>query len=387
MTDHKWTRRNALNAVAAAGAMAALPLRAQESAASTGAATGAEIRIGQSAHLTGPLGPTFLPVVKGQEMAIDEVNRKGGIQGRPVKLITLDDAYDPKKCVENVNTLIDKEKVIALFGLSSATNVMASLPILTEKKIPLIGVYTGLPALRSKQHPYFFTTMASYRDEVTKMMQNLATGQRRRLALAVLNNAFGKEMAIMVEEVAKEQGTTIVATQTIELSGQNAAAACKLLGDSKPDGFIMMAFGPSIVQLVKAARAYIGVPIYAPTIANSRSAIEALGDEARGLAFTRILPNSLRTTTPLTRDYANTMERAKIPLDHDHFFGYLNLRVLLEGLRRTGKGVTSQSLVSTMERMGNVDLGGYKLNFGPQTHHGSKFVDLTVIGPGGRYIM
>jgi ABC-type branched-subunit amino acid transport system substrate-binding protein len=149
----------------------------------------------------------------------------------------------------------------------------------------------------------------------------------------------------------------------------------------------MMAFGPSIVQLVKAARAYIGVPIYAPTIANSRSAIEALGEEARGLAFTRILPNSLRTTSPVTRDYAVAMERANLPLDHDHFFGYLNLRVLLEGLRRTGKGVTSQALVATMERMGNVDLGGYKLNFGPQNHHGSKYVDLTVIGPGGRYIM
>jgi branched-chain amino acid transport system substrate-binding protein len=373
------SRRSCLQGMAATTASLALP--------SSFAAPADEILIGQSVHLTGPAASSLVRVLKGQELAIDEFNRKGGVAGRQVRLITLDDAYDPKRCVENVNTLIDKEKVVALYGLGSTANVAATLPILAEKKVPLVSVYTGAPSLRAPHHPYFFTTMASYRDEVTKMMQNLATGQRRRLALAVLNNAFGKEMAIMVEEVAKEQGTTIVATQTIELSGQNAAAACKLLGDSKPDGFIMMAFGPSIVQLVKAARAYIGVPIYAPTIANSRSAIEALGDEARGLAFTRILPNSLRTTTPLTRDYANTMERAKIPLDHDHFFGYLNLRVLLEGLRRTGKGVTSQSLVSTMERMGNVDLGGYKLNFGPQTHHGSKFVDLTVIGPGGRYIM
>ena len=372
------TRRNCLQGLAAVTASLSLP-RAH--------AASDEILIGQSIHLSGPAAASMMRPLKGQELAIDEFNRKGGVAGRKVRLISLDDAFDPKRCVENINTLIDKEKVVALYGLGSTGNVAAVLPVLAEKKVPLISVYTGAPSLRTPQHPYFFTTMASYRDEVVKMVQNLATGQRRKLALAVLNNAFGKEMAVMIEEVAKEQGSAVVATQSIELSGANAAAACKTLGDARPDGLIMMAFGPSVVPLVKAARAYIGVPIYAPTIANSRIAIETLGDEARGVAFTRILPNSLRATSNLTRDYAAAMERAKITIDHDHFFGYLNMRVLLEGLRRAGKGVTSQTLVTAMERMANVDLGGYKVNYGPQNHHGSRYVDLSVIGPGGRYIM
>jgi len=373
-----FNRRHCLQGLAAVSASLALP---------RSHAAGDEILIGQSIHLSGPAAASMMRPLKGQELAIDEFNRKGGVVGRKVRLISLDDAFDPKRCVENVNTLIDKEKVVALYGLGSTANVAAVLPVLAEKKVPLISVYTGAPSLRTPQHPYFFTTMASYRDEVVKMVQNLATGQRRKLALAVLNNAFGKEMAVMIEEVAKEQGSAVVATQSIELSGANAAAACKTLGDARPDGLIMMAFGPSVVPLVKAARAYIGVPIYAPTIANSRIAIETLGDEARGVAFTRILPNSLRATSNLTRDYAAAMERAKITIDHDHFFGYLNMRVLLEGLRRAGKGVTSQTLVTAMERMSNVDLGGYKVNYGPQNHHGSKYVDLSVIGPGGRYIM
>ena len=373
-----FNRRHCLQGLAAVSASLALP---------RSHAAGDEILIGQSIHLSGPAAASMMRPLKGQELAIDEFNRKGGVVGRKVRLISLDDAFDPKRCVENVNTLIDKEKVVALYGLGSTANVAAVLPVLAEKKVPLISVYTGAPSLRTPQHPYFFTTMASYRDEVVKMVQNLATGQRRKLALAVLNNAFGKEMAVMIEEVAKEQGSAVVATQSIELSGANAAAACKTLGDARPDGLIMMAFGPSVVPLVKAARAYIGVPIYAPTIANSRIAIETLGDEARGVAFTRILPNSLRATSNLTRDYAAAMERAKITIDHDHFFGYLNMRVLLKGLRRAGKGVTSQTLVTAMERMSNVDLGGYKVNYGPQNHHGSKYVDLSVIGPGGRYIM
>jgi branched-chain amino acid transport system substrate-binding protein len=386
MTDHKWTRRNALNAVAAAGAMAALPLRAQESAASTGAATGAEIRIGQSAHLTGPLGPTFLPVVKGQEMAIDEVNRKGGIQGRPVKLITLDDAYDPKKCVENVNTLIDKEKVIALFGLSSATNVMASLPILTEKKIPLIGVYTGLPALRSKQHPYFFTTMASYRDEIAQMIRNLVTLQKPNIGLVYQNAPFGQMMKPVVEEVAKELGATLVALTPLEANGSDAVACAQTLAAAKPQAIIFMAFGPSMVGFVKAARAYVGVPIYAVSIANSPAILKALGDDARGLAFTQVAPYPFRQTTALTRDLAAEASRAGIEVGYDHMFGYLNMRILLEVIRRTGKQITSATMLKAVEGMNKYDPGGFPVSFGPNKHHGSAFVEITIVGPGGRWI-
>lgn len=373
------SRRAYLQGLAATSASLALP--------AVHAAPGDDILIGQSVHLTGPAAAAMVRVLKGQELALEEFNeRKGAVAGRKVRLITLDDAYDPKRCVENVHTLIEKEKVVALFGLGSTANVAAVLPVLAEKKVPLIGVYTGAPSLRTPQHPYFFTTMASYRDEVGKMVQNLVSGQRKRIAVAVPNNAFGKEMAPMVEEVAREHGAAVVATQAIDLTGSNAANACKLLGDAKPEGLIVMAFGQMFVPTVKAARAYIGVPIYAPTIANSRSSIEALGDEARGLAFTRLLPNALRPTHAAIRDYAAAMERAKIPLDFDHFFGYLNLRVLLEGLRRAGKAVTPQSLVATMERAGTLDIGGYKLHYGPQNHHGSKLVELTIIGPGGRYI-
>ena len=72
------------------------------------------------------------------------------------------------------------------------------------------------------------------------------------------------------------------------------------------------------------------MPVYAPSIANSKQLIQALGDDARGLAMTQIVPYPMRATTPLTRDFAAASERAKLPNDFDHFFGYLNMRVLFE---------------------------------------------------------
>lgn len=367
--------------LAGLGALAASSFVTMPAAAQTG-----DILIGQSTHLTGPLAATFKPVLRGQELALDEFNRRGGVAGRKVKLITLDDAYDAKRCVENVNTLIDKHQVTALFGLASTANVGAVLPILAEKKVPLVGVYTGAPNLRAKQHPYFFTTMASYRDEVAQMVKNLATVGRSRIAVAYHNSPFGQLMLPVVEEVCKESGTQLVSKAALDIPGNDSVAVVQALAAGNPQAVIFLAFGPALVPFVKATRAHLGVPFYALSIANSRPLIEALGDESRGLAFTRVVPNALRATTPLTKDYQAVMERAKLPIDYDHSFGYVNFRVMLELLKRAGKGVTSQSLVTAIEGIGKVDLGGFQLSFSPQNHHGATFVDMLIVGPGGRYI-
>lgn len=365
--------------VRALGAAAAVPFAARAAATD-------EIVIGQSAHLSGPLSSTLTAVLKGQSLALDEFNRRGGVGGRKVRLITLDDAYDPKRCVENVNTLIEHERVTALFGLASTANVGAVLPILAEKKVPLIGVYTGAPALRAKQHPYFFTAMASYRDEVVAMVRNLATVQRTRIALAYHNSPFGQLMLPVVEEVCKEQGSTLVAKAPLDIPGEQSASVCQQLAIAQPQAVIFMAFGPALVPFTKAARAHMGVPVYAPSIANSHQLLQALGDDSRGLAFTQNLPYPMRATTPLTKDYGAVMDKAKLPVDFDHFFGYLNMRVLTELLRRAGKGLTAASLPGAIEGMGKVDLGGFTMNFSPTNHHGSNFVDLLIVGPGGRFI-
>lgn len=375
---HALRRRECL---AGLSALAAAPWMMAPAAAQSG-----DIVIGQSTHLSGPLAATFKPVLKGQELAMDEFNRRGGVGGRKVKLVTLDDAYDPKRCVENVNTLIDKHGVTALFGLASTANVAAVLPVLAERKVPLVGVYTGAPALRAKPHPFFFTTMASYRDEVVQMVRNLATVGRTKIAVAYHNNPFGQLMLPVVEEVCKEIGTTLVAKAGLDIPGNDSVAVVQQLAGAGPQAVIFVAFGPALVPFVKATRAYLGVPLYALSIANSRPLIEALGDESRGLAFTRVVPNALRATTPLTKDYQAVMERAKLPVDFDHFFGYVNFRVTLELLKRAGKGVTAQSLPAAIEAVGKIDLGGFQLNFGPQNHHGATFVDMLMVGPGGRYI-
>jgi branched-chain amino acid transport system substrate-binding protein len=360
---------------------AAWPALAQKASADS-----SPILIGQSTMLTGPLAPVMKGLLEGQKLALDEFNAKGGVGGRPVKLLLLDDAYDAKKCVENINTFVERDKVTALFGFSSTANVAAALPVLAEKQVPLIGVYTGAPTLRAKNHPYFFTHTASYRDEVVQMVKNLKTVARDQIALAYMNNPFGQLMAPVVEDVVKEQGATLVAKAALEANGSNADSVAQTLAAAKPKAVIYMAFGPSLVNFVRSARNFLAVPVYAVSVANNKGVLDALGDDARGLAITTLIPNPTRLNTGMSRDFGKAADKAKMPNDHDHFWGYLNLRVLLEQLRRAGKAVTPQSLVTTIEQMQHADLGGYQLNYGPTNHHGSSFVDIMIVGPGGRFM-
>jgi branched-chain amino acid transport system substrate-binding protein len=383
MTSKPLTRRQAIQtSVAAASAMSLMPSWAQD-------AKQKEVVIGQSCHLTGPLAPSLIPLLKGQDLAIEEINRKGGIGGKPLRLIKRDDAFDPKKAIENTHKFIDEDKVVALTGYASTANVGAVLPILLEKKMPLVGAYGGSPSLRVKQHPYFFTTTASYRDEVVQMIRNLVTTQKSQIGVVYQNHAFGQLMLPVVESVAKELGATIVGKQSLEMNGSDAVAAAQALSASKPNAVLLMAFGPSTVPMIKAVRAYIGAPVYALSIANAKQLVEALGDDGRGMAYTQTMPYPWRQTTPLTRDFGAVMSKAGLGIDYDHFLGYVNMRVVIEGLKRAGgagKVVTPASVVTAMESMSKVDLGGYALNFGPQKHHGSSFVEITIVGPGGRYM-
>ncbi len=77
--------------------------------------TDSEIFIGQSCQLTGPLAALSSEVRQGASLYFDHINASGGVRGRKIRVVALDDAYDPKKAAENTRKLIDEHKVLALF--------------------------------------------------------------------------------------------------------------------------------------------------------------------------------------------------------------------------------------------------------------------------------
>ncbi|WP_440110762.1 ABC transporter substrate-binding protein [Acidovorax sp. BL-A-41-H1] len=373
------SRRSILRALASTAALAAVPAIAQQ-----GPARG-DILIGRSTAMSGGMAPFLAPIHEGQDAAIEDFNAKGGVGGRKVRLVTMDDGFDARRTLENAKQMTEKDGVLALFGVSGTTQVMTLLPYLAQARVPLISVYTGSPAVRAQQHPYLFTTRANYADELVKIVRNLVAVQTSRIAVAYENNDFGKLLLPLVEKTIAAENATLAGSHALASSGEDAAVAAKALSASKPQAVLLVAAGPSVVAYVRANRAHMGVPVYTLSLGAGTAVLKALGDDARGLAVARTGPSPSRPNIQLTRDFQASMKRHDKPVDYDRYTGYMDARVLIEGLRAAGPNVTRTSLVQAMEGLGNLDLGGYVYQFSAQNHHGSNYVDIAVVGAGGVY--
>jgi branched-chain amino acid transport system substrate-binding protein len=346
----------------------------------------ADLIIGQSAPTSGFMASAMQGVLAGEQLAFDEVNKKGGINGRGIKLVILDDGFDPKRSLDNARTLVEQQGAVALFGFAGTAQTAAVLPYITEKRVPLISIYSGSPALRVKPNRYFFTTQASYADELVKMTRNLVSTQNTKIAIVYQDNEFGKLLQPLAEKIIIAEGGTVVASRALANTGADAVAVAQSLAAFQPQGIIMLVAGPAVVAYVKANRSTLAVPIYTLSLSVNIAVLNALGDDARGLAISRATPYPWNGITPLPKAFAAQMQRVGKPLDYDHYVGYINGRILIEGLRKAGSNITSESLTLGMEKLNKIDLGGYRLNYDAQNHHGSNFVEITIVGPGGKFI-
>ena len=341
------------------------------------------ILIGQSVPLTGPVASAFQGPLAGQRLAIEALNQKGGIGGRPVQMLIRDDAYDTERTVKNVREMVEKNKVVALTGLGSTAGVGAVLPYLAEKRLPLVGSWTGAHVLRLKPHPTFFTSQASFKDEVEHALRTLSTIRITEIGVALLDNPFGQSMQPVIEATAKALDLKVSKVAPLAVDGSNAAAAVADLAAAKPKAVYLAAVGPSVAAFVKAAKAQLNVPIY--TLSVAASAVPALGNDARGLAMTQIVPYPWRQVDPMAREFNQLAVAAKVPVSYNAYGGYLGARFLIEALQRASPTITPESIVKAIQGIRDWSLGGNLLNFGPDRFHGSSWAEITIVDADGKF--
>jgi branched-chain amino acid transport system substrate-binding protein len=368
-------RRQWLTLTAAAAACAAAaPLRAQAE----------PILIGQSAPTSGPVAGAFAAPLAGQQLAIDELNRQGGIGGRPIQLLLRDDAYDTERTVQNVRELVEKDRVVALTGLGSTAGVGALLPYLAEQRMPLVGAWTGAHVLRARPHPTFFTSQASFKDEAEHALRTLNTIQLNQVAVVYQDNPFGQSMLPVIEASAGQLGLDLVAKVPLAVDGSNAGDAAVALLQARPKAIYLVAVGASVVGFVRAVKARLNVPIY--TLSVAANSVPALGEDARGLVITQIVPFPWRTVDPMAREFNRLAAAANVPVHYGSYGGYLGARFLIESLRRAGPRIAPDTLIRAIQGIRDWSLGGNLLSFGPDRHHGSSWAEITIVGSGGRFM-
>jgi ABC-type branched-subunit amino acid transport system substrate-binding protein len=153
------------------------------------------LKVGMSTALSGPSQGLGLGMRAGVEAYFARINREGGISGRKLELIALDDQYEPAQTGPNVRRLIDEEHVLAIVGNVGTPTAVVTVPIVNEKHVPLFGAFTGAGVLR-KDPPdrYVFNVRASYANETAEMVRGLLDDRKldpRDIAFFAQDDAYG----------------------------------------------------------------------------------------------------------------------------------------------------------------------------------------------------
>jgi len=157
---------------------------------------------------------------------------------------------------------------------------------------------------------------------------------------------------------------------------------------SQPDAVVIVGAYAACAEFIRQMKkAGSGAQFYNVSFVGSKALSDALGNEGVGVAISQVVPFPWGTGVPVVKEYQALSGKAGLK---DYNFsameGFLVAKVMVEGLRRAGKNLTREGFVDAMEKMQDVDIGGFFVSYSPKSHTGSKFVDLTIIGRDGKFL-
>jgi branched-chain amino acid transport system substrate-binding protein len=337
------------------------------------------VLIGQSAALTGPAAALGNEMKLGAEAYFKVVNDAGGINGRKIKLISLDDGYEPDRAKANTQKLIIEEKVLALFGYVGTPTSNAALPLFTEAKVPFIGAFTGAQSLREPFNRYIFNIRASYFDETEHIVENLVSQGIKNIAVFYQNDAYGKAGLAGMERAMKKRNLPITALATVERNTADVSDAVKKMLKANPTAIVMIsAYKSSAAFILETQKAGKFPLFWNVSFVGSKALADELGASSRGVQVSQVVPFPWSTDSKIVSEYQKAIG-SEANYSFTSLEGYIAAKILVVGLRKAGKNLSRETLVDALASSSVIDLGGFKVEFSPTNHNGSSFVDLTII--------
>jgi branched-chain amino acid transport system substrate-binding protein len=342
-----------------------------------------KIVIGQSVPLSGAAADVGRDIRDGANAVFEKVNRVGGIGGRKIELVSLDDGNDRTRAGANAKTLIDQRKALVLFGFGSATLSLDAIPQAEAKGMALFAPFTGSLAIRDKKS--VFTIRASYSDEVQKIIDYWTTYGATRWAVVHYDDVVGKANFETVTAALKAKGQTPLQI-TVKRGAKVDPAVFQPLIKADPQAVIVTTQFPQLLDLAefmnKQGKAY---PMSALSFVNPDELAAAKENIAKGTTVTQVVPNPRNVGIAIVKECGETLKATGITLNYTTLESCIAAKVLVEGIKKAGKNLTPQSIVAGLESLGNYDTGGFVVSLSKDNHHGSKWTDLSILSRGGSY--
>lgn len=342
--------------------------------------------IGQSAPLTGGNARFGNDVRDAAAAAFAQINANGGVAGRPIELVTLDDGNDRKKAGANTAVLIKERQVVALYGYGSATLSLDALPQAEAARVPFFAPFSGAVPVRTKS-PVLFTIRASYAEEMEKMLSFWTQLGMKRVTVVHFDDEVGKQNLEVVTSFLKKLNLAPQAF-SIKRNAQLGPADVQRLLDQHPEVLMNTVLSGPAGQIAKGIAAKgLFIPTSSLSFVGAEQFIQAAGPASAGVSIAQVVP-SPSSSIAAVQNCARALRDAgvKAAMNTTHLEACFGAQVLAEGIRRAHKPLTPQSLREALASMGTYDLGGFKVTFAPGAQHGSSFVELAMVTREGKMI-
>ena len=343
-----------------------------------------EYVFGQSAALTGPASALGVEMRLGLLAAFQEINRAGGVHGRRLSLITLDDAYEPEAAIANTRRLIDEHDVFALVGAIGTPTSMAAQPVTSDLGVPYIAPFTGAEFLREAGEPANVVNVrASYFQETAEIVARLTNDLGiERIGILYQDDSYGRAGLEGVRRGLKAHGLALAAEVDYPRNTESIKIPLLDLRRFRPEAVIIIGAYKPAATLIRWARRLDFNPCFVNiSFVGSSALAQELGAHGEGVYITQVVPFPGDARIPAVARYQDAL--AAVSPDSEPGFvsleGYLAGRLVAEGLRLAGPQTTPSLFLQTLRQTPTIDLGGFELGYGPSDNQGSDRVYLTVI--------
>ena len=347
------------------------------------------ILFGQSAAFSGPAQALGAQMRLGIEAAFAEVNAAGGVHGRQLALVSLDDAYEPEAAIANTRRLIAEEQVFGLIGAVGTPTSRAAAPVAREAAVPYVAPFTGAAFLREAAWPNVINLRASYDQETEAMVARLIGDLGvQRIAVMYQDDSFGRAGYTGAVAALQRRGMAPVAVGVYPRNTTAVKTALLDVRRGKPGAVILIGAYEPVAALIAWAR-HVGFnPVFITiSFVGSNALAQELGATGAGVFVTQVVPFPNGMEHAVVAEYAAALA-ASAPNAEPGFVsleGYLAGRMAAMALQRCGPTLSRDGFLAVLRDAQVIDLGGFPLQFGDD-NQGSDAVFMTMIGADGRYV-
>jgi branched-chain amino acid transport system substrate-binding protein len=263
---------------------------------------------------------------------------------------------------------------------------VVALPLATEAKVPFFAPFTGAEALRTPFNRYAIHVRASYFDETAAIVRQLTQVGIKRISVFYQNDAYGKAGLEGVTRALKALNMEPASTGTVERNTVDVAESIKSVMAGRPEAIVQISAYKSCAAFIREARK-VGFAgnLYNVSFVGTQALLDELGKDARGVAVSQVMPFPYSPATVISGEYlaAVRAKQGRAP-NYSGIEGYVAAKVFTEALNRAGRGVNREGFITAIQSLRSLDLGGFPVDFGPNKHTGSRFVELTLLTEDGR---